>query len=190
MVLNSLVSVIYGGNFKNCNLLSDEYHWTTFLSQCWPSCMSPYDVTRAQWVNTLTSGINGHHFADGVFEFISMDKNCWILTHISLQFDFKGLSHCLDQWWPSADACMRPPISMSLPLIFLKKTTHLRIAVYRNMRVLIQLLYFEVTGVTLLPNSITSRHIKCHGNWFFLYTVTLSRSAQAFELVGGSTLIF
>ena len=76
-------------------------------------------------------------------------------------------------------------------LSFFRKTMHLRIAVYRNMRALIQSLYFEATGVTLLPNSITSRHIKCHGELDFSYIRWLyldQRKICAFEFVVGKYL--
>ena len=35
-----------------------------YLSQSWPRFMSPYGVTRPQWVNMLRPGQNDHRFVD------------------------------------------------------------------------------------------------------------------------------
>ena len=35
-----------------------------YLSQCWPSSVSLYCITRPQWVNRLKCEQNGWHFAD------------------------------------------------------------------------------------------------------------------------------
>ena len=47
-----------------------------YLSQCWPSSMLPYGVTRPQWVNTLRPRLNGQHFADDIFKHIFFNKDC------------------------------------------------------------------------------------------------------------------
>ena len=43
-----------------------------YLSQCWPNSLSPYDVTRPQWVNTVHA------------EFIKEILTCCILYQLSL----------------------------------------------------------------------------------------------------------
>ena len=60
------------------------------LSQCWSRCMSPYGITRTQWVNSLRPRQNGRHFADNVFKCIFLNENVWILFKISLKFVPKG----------------------------------------------------------------------------------------------------
>ena len=54
-----------------------------YLSQCWPTILSPYGVTRPQWVNSSPSKLNGRHFAD-VFKCLN-EKFCILIT-ISLKF--------------------------------------------------------------------------------------------------------
>ena len=52
--------------------LSDDKSTLTapslYLDQYWPIYMSPYGITRPQWVNTLRSEQNGIHSADGIFK--------------------------------------------------------------------------------------------------------------------------
>ena len=56
-----------------------------YLSQCWPRSLSPYDVTRPQWVKPhYQKRQNGRHFTDNIFKCISLNKDFWILT-ISLK---------------------------------------------------------------------------------------------------------
>ena len=55
----------------------------------WPSSMSPYGVTRPQWVNTLRPRQHGRHFADH-FRRIFLNKNVRISINISLRFVPKG----------------------------------------------------------------------------------------------------
>ena len=57
-----------------------------YLSQCWPRSLSPYGVTRPQWVNTLRSEQNGQHFADNIFNCIFLRESLCILTPIALKF--------------------------------------------------------------------------------------------------------
>ena len=48
--------------------------------------MSPYGITRPQWVNTLRPGQNGLHFSDDMFQCIFLNEKIYILIKISLQF--------------------------------------------------------------------------------------------------------
>ena len=41
-----------------------------YLSQCWPRSLSPYGVTRPQWVKSSLPQQNGCHFADNIFRCI------------------------------------------------------------------------------------------------------------------------
>ena len=91
-----------------------------YLSQCYPSYMSPYGVTRPQWVITLQLRQNGSHFGDHIFKLIFLHKNWRILNQISLicflRVQLKISQHWLRQcfgskqvmshylnhwWWPS-----------------------------------------------------------------------------------------
>ena len=62
-----------------------------YLSQCWPRSLSPYDVTRPQWVNSPPTpppppppGQNGRHFADDIFTCIFVSERFCVLTKFSL----------------------------------------------------------------------------------------------------------
>ena len=57
-----------------------------YLSQCWPSSMSPYGVTTPQWVKWSSPGQNGHHFAGDIFKCIFFNEMFCILIRISLKF--------------------------------------------------------------------------------------------------------
>ena len=57
-----------------------------YLSQCWPSSMSPYGITRPQWVNSSPPGQNGRHFAGNIFRCIFVNEKFCILIQISLKF--------------------------------------------------------------------------------------------------------
>ena len=61
-----------------------------YLSQCWPRSLSPYGVTRPQWVNSSPPGQNSRHFTDNIFRYISVNENFCILVEISLKFVPKG----------------------------------------------------------------------------------------------------
>ena len=50
-----------------------------YLSQCWPSFLLPYGITRPQWVKTLRPRQNGHHFQDRIFKCISLNEYCLVL---------------------------------------------------------------------------------------------------------------
>ena len=74
-----------------------------YLSQCCPRSLSPYGVTRPQWVNTLRPKHNGSHFAD-IFLCISLIENFQILHKISLKYvplaliDNKIWQHWFRKW--------------------------------------------------------------------------------------------
>ena len=57
-----------------------------YLSQCWPSSMSPYGVTRPQWVNSSPPEQNGSHFVDDMFKRIFLNENIWISNKSSLKY--------------------------------------------------------------------------------------------------------
>ena len=52
-----------------------------YLSQCWPRSLSPYGVTRPQWVNTLSSERCGSNFTDVLFKSILRIGNL-ITSHV------------------------------------------------------------------------------------------------------------
>ena len=59
------------------------------LSQCWPRSLSPYGVSRPQWVNeavnTMRLKQNGHYFADDIWSWF-LYKNFRIAIQIALKF--------------------------------------------------------------------------------------------------------
>ena len=57
-----------------------------FLSHCWSSSMSPYGITRPQWINTLRPRQNGRYFADDTFKRIFLNETFRFLIKISLKF--------------------------------------------------------------------------------------------------------
>ena len=61
-----------------------------YLNQCWQRLITPYGITRPQWVNTLRPRQNGRHFADDMFKCIFLNENVWIPIEISLKFVPKG----------------------------------------------------------------------------------------------------
>ena len=61
-----------------------------YLSQCWLSSLSPYGVTRPQWVNSSPPGQNGRHFTDYIFRCIFVNEKFCMLIQISLKFVPKG----------------------------------------------------------------------------------------------------
>ena len=52
--------------------------------------ITPYDIPRGQWVNTLRPRQDGRHFPDDIFKCIFFNENVWILIKISLKFNSKG----------------------------------------------------------------------------------------------------
>ena len=61
-----------------------------YLSQCWPRSLSPYAVTRPEWVISSPSGQNGCHFTDNILRCIFLNKKFFILIRIWLKFVPKG----------------------------------------------------------------------------------------------------
>ena len=61
-----------------------------YLNQCWQRPVTPYGITRPQWVNTLRPRQNGRHFTDDMFKCIFLNENVWIPIEISLKFVPKG----------------------------------------------------------------------------------------------------
>ena len=69
-----------------------------YLSHCWPRSMSPYCITRPQWVNcnpqclmgldvkSLRLRHNYRHFADNIFKCIFVNENVSISLEISPKF--------------------------------------------------------------------------------------------------------
>ena len=62
-----------------------------YLSLCWPRSLSPYDITRPQWVNTLRPRQKGRHFTDDIFKCIFLNENVWMMVKSSLKFVPKGV---------------------------------------------------------------------------------------------------
>ena len=61
-----------------------------YLNQCWVRSVTPYSITRPQWVNTLRPRQNGRHFADAIFKCIFVNEYVWIPIKNSLKFVPKG----------------------------------------------------------------------------------------------------
>ena len=61
-----------------------------YLTQCWPRFLSPYGVTRPQWVNTSRPRQNGRHFAESIFKCIFLNEDVWFPVKISVKFIPKG----------------------------------------------------------------------------------------------------
>ena len=57
-----------------------------YLSQCWPSSMSLYGITKPQGVNSLRPRRNRRHFADNIFQCIFLNENERISLRFSLKF--------------------------------------------------------------------------------------------------------
>ena len=55
-----------------------------YLSQCWPRFMSPYGVTRSQWVSTLKPKQNGRYISGDIFKCDCFKWKC-ILIQTSLK---------------------------------------------------------------------------------------------------------
>ena len=69
-----------------------------YLSQCCPKSLSPYGVTRPQWVNALKVfyehiETKWPHFVNDIFKFIFLYKNRCVLIKISLKSLPKGINN-------------------------------------------------------------------------------------------------
>ena len=103
-----------------------------YLSQCWPSSMSPYSITNAQWVNcsssantwqtinTLRPRQNGRHLADDILKCVFFNENAWIWLKISLKFvpmvrinNIPALVQLM-AWRRSGDKPLSEPMMVSL----------------------------------------------------------------------------
>ena len=58
---------------------TDSIYWTSFI---WKYCTI---VGRHSEINTLRPRQNGRHFPDGIFKWIFLNENVWILINISLK---------------------------------------------------------------------------------------------------------
>ena len=68
---------------------------TLVTCRTWPEPMmtrslTPHDVTRPRWVNTLRPLQNGRHFPDDIFKCVFLNENVWTSIKISLKFIPKG----------------------------------------------------------------------------------------------------
>ena len=61
-----------------------------YLSQCWPRFMLLYDVTRRQWVKSLSPQQNGWYIADDILKCFFSYWKVQILIQITLKFFTKG----------------------------------------------------------------------------------------------------
>ena len=102
------------------------------LSQCWPSSVSPYGITRPQWVNlyekhqpnsinSLRPRPNRRHFADDIFKYIFENENELISPRISLKSvpeirinNIPALVQIM-AWRRPGDKPLSEPIMVSLP---------------------------------------------------------------------------
>ena len=91
-----------------------------YLSQCWPRSLSPNDVTRPQWVNSLAPGKFEWNFRHLILKQILVIDgwgNCCEIALIWMSLDFtddqstlvqimawcrQATSHYLSQCWPGA----------------------------------------------------------------------------------------
>ena len=73
-----------------------------YLSQCCPRSLSPYGVTRPQWVKvfhrleTLRPGQNGHYFADTILKSIIFNEN-W--KCLNFEQHFIQTYSWVSNWW-------------------------------------------------------------------------------------------
>ena len=87
-----------------------------YLSQSWPSPMSPYGVTRPQWVNFLVPGRSCSHFQSVISEHMSQIKfvsNCEIALGGMRQntFDDKSILFQVMAWWCQRTQCSEPMLT-------------------------------------------------------------------------------
>ena len=54
-----------------------------YLSQCWPRSLSPYDITRPQWVNLLLPRDATWNQITGSFNSLVQVMACWLKFHWS-----------------------------------------------------------------------------------------------------------
>ena len=89
-----------------------------YLSQYWPRSMSPYGITRPQWVNSLAPGRCGSNIKSIIFKLVKQNSNLPTCCEITLRRMPKNLtndwttlvqvmvwcrqatSHYLRQCWP------------------------------------------------------------------------------------------
>ena len=57
-----------------------------YLSQCWPRSLSPYGVTRPQWINSLAHRGCGSNFEITIFKHIVQNNNLSTCCEISLKW--------------------------------------------------------------------------------------------------------
>ena len=65
-----------------------------YLSQCWPRSLSPYDVIRPQWVNSLVPGICVCYFIWVIFKHYLSD---WYHEHF--QWNCPQANATITHWW-------------------------------------------------------------------------------------------
>ena len=53
------------------------------MLNCWPRSLSPYGVTRPEWVNSSPPGQSGSHFAYNIFRCIFVNEKFYILMSSS-----------------------------------------------------------------------------------------------------------
>ena len=66
-----------------------------YLSQCWPSSLLPYGVTRPQWVNSLRPRQNGCHFPANIFKCIFFNNSLVPSRRQAIIWTYEGLVY----WW-------------------------------------------------------------------------------------------
>ena len=60
-------------------------------SSCGPKSMSPYDVTRSKWFNTLGSSHDGRHYTNDILKFM-------LLFNVFPNFESTTLQHRFKEW--------------------------------------------------------------------------------------------
>ena len=74
-----------------------------YLSQCWPRSLSPYGVTRPQWVKRIFFIETFVFLTEISLKLVPLNPVMWlVLVRESEWFGTKqASSHCLNQWWHS-----------------------------------------------------------------------------------------
>ena len=74
---------------KSALLGAKLLHEQIMIRSFTPHCEMAAILFRPQCVNLLRPKENGRHFEDGIFKLISLNRNIWISSNISLKFFLK-----------------------------------------------------------------------------------------------------
>ena len=88
-----------------------------YLSQCWPNSLSPYGVTKPQWVHSLRPRPRQSQFqiADNIFQCISLNVNHRVFRFITNKQVFVQLIIVIRIWCSPAKYTIINGQSISMP---------------------------------------------------------------------------